>query len=230
MNETSGCNAQECLISVTSGSVQLAANLRIPDNARGIVLFANGSDSNRDSSRNRFITQVLCQARLATLLIDLLTPKEETIDRQLRHLRFDIGLLTERISSAIEWLGENSTTQNLRIGFLGSSTGSAAALMAAAEKPQALGAIVSRSGRPDLAGSALSRVKAPTLLIVGGNDIPLEGRNQEALRHLHAEKQLEIIPDATNLFEDLGALEDVARLASQWFVRYLTPAHQAALP
>jgi putative phosphoribosyl transferase len=102
--------------------------------------------------------------------------------------------------------------------------------LAAAEQPQALGAIVSRSGRPDLAGSALSRVKAPTLLLVGGNDIPLEGRNQEALRHLHAEKQLEIIPDATNLFEDLGALEDVARLASQWFVRYLTPAHQAALP
>jgi putative phosphoribosyl transferase len=123
MNETSGCNAQECLISVTSGSVQLAANLRIPDKARGIVLFANGSDSNRDSSRNRFITQVLCQARLGTLLIDLLTPKEETIDRQLRHLRFDIGLLTERITSAIEWLGENSTTQNLRIGCGRTATG-----------------------------------------------------------------------------------------------------------
>ena len=230
MNETSGCDAQEYLVWVTAGSVKLAGNLRVPENARGVVLFANGSDSARNSSRNRFVTQVLYQARLATLLIDLVTPKEEAIDRQLRHLHFDIGLFAERIASASDWVTQNSTTQNLSIGFLGTSTGSAAALMVAADQPKAISAIVSRSGRPDLAGSALSRVKTPTLLIVGGNELTVMGTNQEALKHLHGEKQLEIIPEASHLLEELGALEDVAQLASQWFTRHLTPAHQAALP
>jgi dienelactone hydrolase len=230
MNRTSTCNAQECLVSVTAGSIRLAGNLRVPKKARGVVLFANSNGSNRDSSRNRYVTQVLCQAGLATLLIDLLTPQEVAADRQLRHLRFDIGLLSERIVSAINWLLENPTTQHLGIGFLGSSTGSAAALVAAAEHPEGIRAIVSRGGRPELAGSALSRVKAPTLLIVGGNDIPVLRRNQDAIQHLHTEKQLEIIPEATHLFEELGALEEVARLASQWFEQYLTPAHQPALP
>jgi len=230
MNGTSQCNAQECPVSVTAGSVSLAGNLRVPENVRGVILFANGSGGSRDSSRNRYLTQVLCQAGLATLLIDLLTPQEEAIDRQLRHLRFDIGLLAERILSTINWLNQNPTTRNLGIGFLGASTESAAALVAATEQPEMMSAIVSSGGCPDLAGSALSRVKAPTLLIVGGNDIPVMGRNQEALRHLHTEKQLEIIPAATHLLEELGALEEVARLASQWFDRYLTAAHQPALP
>ncbi len=230
MNRTSTCNAQECLVSVTAGSIRLAGNLRVPKKARGVVLCANGNGSNRNSSRNRYITQVLCQAGLATLLIDLLTPQEVASDRQLRHLRFDIGLLSERIVSASNWLLENPKTQHLGLGFLGSSTGVAAALMAAAEHPEGIRAIVSRGGRPELAGSALSRLKAPTLLIVGGNDIPDLKRNQDAIRHLHTEKQLEVIPDATHLFEELGALEEVARLASQWFEQYLTPAHQPALP
>jgi putative phosphoribosyl transferase len=229
MNRTSTCNAQECLVSVPAGSVCLTGNLRVPDKARGVVLFANGS-SNRHSSRNRYMTQVLCQAGLATLWIDLLTPQEEAIDRQLRQLHFDIGLLAERVASVSHWLTQNPMTYNLGIGFLGTSTRSAAAVMAAAQYPEAIRAIVSSGGYPHFAGSALSRVKAPTLLIVGENDIPVQEMNQEALKHLHTEKQLEIIPGATHLFEELGALEKVTQLASEWFEQHLTPAHQPILP
>ena len=226
MKRTLEWNNQECGISVTTGSVTLKGNLGVPEGAKGVVLFAHGSGSSRHSPRNRYVAQVLRQRQLATLLIDLLTQSEEAIDRRTRHLRFDIGLLAPRLIDATEWLNQHPATRNLKVGYFGASTGSAAALVAAAERPDAVSAIVSRGGRPDLAGSALSRVKAPTLLIVGGNDIPVIGMNQEALAQLRTEKQLEIIPGATHLFEEPGALEKVAELASQWFNRYLTTADE----
>lgn len=230
MNRTSTCNAQECLVSVPTGSVCLTGNLRVPDKARGVVLFANGNGSHRYRSCDRYMTQVLCQAGLATLWIELLTPQEEAIDRQLRQLHYDIGLLAERVASASHWLTQHPITYNLGIGFLGTNTRIAAALMAAAQYPELIRAIVSSGGDPYLAGSALSRIKAPTLLIVGEHDIPVLEMNQEALKHLHTEKQLEIIPGATHLFEEFGALENVTQLASQWFGQHLTPAHQPVLP
>ena len=226
MNRTLEWNNQECGISVTAGSVTLKGNLGVPEGAKGVVLFAHGSGSSRHSPRNRYVAQVLRQRQLATLLIDLLTQSEEAIDRRTRHLRFDIGLLAPRLIDATAWLTQHPATRNLKVGYFGASTGSAAALVAAAERPDAVSAIVSRGGRPDLAGSALSRVRAPTLLIVGGNDIPVIGMNQEALAQLRTEKQLEIIPGATHLFEEPGALEKVAELASQWFNRYLTTADE----
>lgn len=226
MKRTLEWNNQECGISVTAGSVTLKGNLGVPEGAKGVVVFAHGSGSSRHSPRNRYVAQVLRQRQLATLLIDLLTQSEEAIDRRTRHLRFDIGLLAPRLIDATEWLNQHPATRNLKVGYFGASTGSAAALVAAAERPNAVSAIVSRGGRPDLAGSALSRVRAPTLLIVGGNDIPVIGMNREALAQLRTEKQLEIIPGATHLFEEPGGLEKVAELASQWFNRYLTTADE----
>ncbi len=201
----------------------LDGNLGVSADARGVVLFAHGSGSGRHSPRNRYVAQVLRKAGLATLLIDLLTAEEEEVDLRTRHLRFDIGLLAERLVGATEWLERNPDTQNLRVGYFGASTGAAAALVAAAEHPEPIGAIVSRGGRPDLAGPALPRVTAPTLLIVGGNDFPVIGMNQEAMEQLRTEKRLEIVPGATHLFEEPGALEEVARLAADWFVRHLDP-------
>jgi dienelactone hydrolase len=166
---------------------------------------------------------VLRQAGLATLLLDLLTREEEVVDRRTGHLRFDIGLLAERLSFAADWLSKNPHTQDLRIGYFGASTGAGAALVAAAERPSRVGAVVSRGGRPDLAGDALSRVQAPTLLVVGGKDVPVIAMNEEALGMLRAEKRLEIVPGATHLFEEPGALEEVSRLAAGWFVRHLAP-------
>jgi len=160
---------------------------------------------------------------LATLLIDLLTAAEEKVDLQTRHLRFDIGLLAERLGGATEWFAWNPDTRNLRVGYFGASTGAGAALVAATEHPESVSAIVSRGGRPDLAGAALPRVAAPTLLIVGGNDFPVIDMNQEALEQMRTEKRLEIVPGATHLFEEPGALEQVARLAADWFVRHLDP-------
>lgn len=158
------------------------------------------------------------------MLIDLLTAEEEEVDLRTGHLRFDIGLLAGRLVGATDWLSQNPDTQDLRVGYFGASTGAGAALVAAAARPAEVGAVVSRGGRPDLAGSvALSRVRAPTLLIVGGNDVPVIGMNEEALRRLRVEKRLEIVPGATHLFEEIGALEKVARLAADWFVRYLVP-------
>lgn len=223
MERTTASNIQENLVSVTADSVQLQGNLALPVNAQAVVLFAHGSGSSRFSPRNRYVAGVLQQARLATLLIDLLTPEEEAIDLRTRHLRFDIGLLAGRLVGATDWLMQNPATQHLQIGYFGASTGSAAALLAATERPNAVGAIVSRGGRPDLAGSALSRVQAPTLLIVGGHDFPVIGMNRNALAQLRTEKQLEIVPGATHLFEEPGTLEAVARLASEWFGRYLIP-------
>jgi len=168
------------------------------------------------------VARVLREGGLATLLIDLLTSEEEKIDRRTRHLRFDINLLAGRLVGATDWLSQHPDTRDLHIGHFGSSTGAAAALMAATERPDVVESIVSRGGRPDLAGPVLSQVEAPTLLIVGGNDIPVIELNQQALAQLRIEKKLEIVPGATHLFEEPGALEQVAQLARQWFQRYLT--------
>jgi putative phosphoribosyl transferase len=211
----------EQLVQVPAGAVTLDGNLGVPAGARGIVLFAHGSGSSRHSPRNRYVAGVLREAGLATLLMDLLTADEEAIDLQTQRLRFAISLLADRLIGATDWLAQNPDTRDLTIGYFGASTGAAAALVAAAERPDAVGAIVSRGGRPDLAGAALARVRAPTLLIVGGHDIPVIGMNQEAMAQLHVETKLEIVPGATHLFEEPGALEEVARLAREWFERYL---------
>jgi putative phosphoribosyl transferase len=183
------------------------------------VLFAHGSGSGRHSPRNRYVAEELQQAGLGTLLIDLLTPEEEEIDLRTRHLRFDIRMLAERLVGGTDWLAQNPDTQSLRVGYFGASTGAGAALVAAAERPNVVGAVVSRGGRPDLAREDLPRVVAPTLLIVGGEDHPVIGMNREAMGQLRAEKELKIVPGATHLFEEPGALEDVARLAAGWFPR-----------
>ncbi len=201
----------------------LQGDLVVPAGAAGVVLFAHGSGSSRQSPRNRYVARALQHAGLATLLIDLLTLEEEAVDLQTAELRFDIDLLAERLQAAAEWLVTTPLTKNLRIGFFGASTGAAAALVAASRRPDVVGAIVSRGGRPDLAGSALLRVRAPTLLIVGGEDTPVIALNRQALASLRGTKRLDIVPRATHLFEEPGALERVADLANQWFLRYLTP-------
>jgi dienelactone hydrolase len=212
----------EQLVQVPAGAGTLDGNLGVPAGARGIVLFAHGSGSSRHSPRNRYVAGVLREAGFATLLMDLLTADEEAIDLQTQRLRFDISLLADRLVGATDWLAHNPDTRDLMIGYFGASTGAAAALVAAAQRPDAVGAIVSRGGRPDLGGAALARVRAPTLLIVGGNDIPVIGMNQEAMAQLHVETKLEIVPGATHLFEEPGALEEVARLAREWFELYLS--------
>jgi len=208
-------------ILVPTQAANLEGILTIPSHAQGIVVFAHGSGSSRHSPRNRYVAEVLHQAGLATLLIDLLTLAEDAIDQRTRHLRFDIALLASRLVGATDWLTQNPDTQTLRIGYFGASTGAGAALVAATERPAVVGAIVSRGGRPDLAGSVVSKVAAPTLLIVGGYDYPVIAMNEDALAQLRVEKQLEIVPRATHLFEEPGALKIVAQLASQWFQRYL---------
>jgi putative phosphoribosyl transferase len=219
---------EERLVRVAAGPVTLEGNLSLPERARGIVLFAHGSGSSRHSPRNRYVARVLNEAKLATLLVDLLTPDEEAVDLRTAHLRFDIGLLAGRLVGVTDWLTQYPDTRELRIGYFGASTGAAAALVAAAQHPDAVGAIVSRGGRPDLAGPALARVRAPTLLIVGGNDFEVVELNRRALAPLRCEKQLEIVPGATHLFEEPGALEEVARLAREWFERYLTPTEASS--
>jgi dienelactone hydrolase len=214
-------------VRVRAGTAMLEGDLRLPRGARGVVLFAHGSGSSRHSPRNRYVAALLNEARLATLLLDLLTPAEEAIDARTAQLRFDIGLLDARLIGATDWLTEQPETRQLRIGYFGASTGAAAALVAAAERPGVVGAVVSRGGRPDLAGPALARVRAPTLLIVGGQDQVVIELNRQALAELRSEKQLVIIPGATHLFEEPGALEQVARLAREWFERYLVQAQAA---
>ena len=215
-------NNSEHLVSVAAGTVTLSGNLVIPPGAQGIVLFAHGSGSSRHSPRNRYVAQVLNDAGLATLLFDLLTLQEDRIDQQSRNLRFDIGLLASRLHGATNWIAQYPPTRLLNIGYFGASTGSAAALIAAAALPDAISAIVSRGGRPDLAGTALTRIQSPTLLIVGGNDPIVIDLNQDAFERIPAKKQLEIIPNATHLFSEPGTLDQVAQLASQWFQKYLT--------
>jgi putative phosphoribosyl transferase len=213
------------LVEIPFQSVTLLGDLAVPENASGIVLFAHGSGSGRFSSRNRFVAEVLQQAGLATLLMDLLTVEEERLDERTGHLRFDIPLLATRLTAAIDWLPRE---QDHPIGLFGASTGAAAALLAAAERPEAVHAIVSRGGRPDLAQSVLHRLKIPTLLIVGGQDGPVIPLNRQALAGLAAEdKTLEIVPGATHLFEEPGALEVVARLSADWFLKHLSPVAAA---
>jgi len=203
------------------GSVGLSGDLVIPSSAEAIVLFAHGSGSSRRSSRNRAVATALHDAGLGTLLFDLLSDEEEAVDARTAELRFDIPLLAERLLGATRWVEGADNLRDLRVGYFGASTGAAAALVAAADSPR-VGAIVSRGGRPDLARSALARVSCPTLLIVGGEDVPVIAMNEEALEQLRCEKRLDIVPGATHLFEEPGALERVSELASEWFVDNLT--------
>lgn len=202
-------------------NLTLEGDLRIPEPSVGLILFAHGSGSSRHSLRNQFVARVLQEAGFATLLIDLLTPEEEEQDRSTGRIRFNIELLSERVVGASHWLRHNPETQQLKMGYFGASTGAAAALVAAATQPTAVRAVVSRGGRPDLAGSALSRVQAATLLLVGSKDTLVVELNRRAFSLLRGEKRLELISGATHLFEETGALEQVALLATQWFQRYL---------
>jgi putative phosphoribosyl transferase len=196
----------------------------IPPGANGVVVFAHGSGSSRHSPRNQFVARIIRESSNGTLLFDLLTPEEETEDNLTRRLRFDTGLLAGRLVQVTRWLVAQPAPRNLGIGYFGSSTGGGAALVAAAEIGQRINAVVSRGGRPDLAGAALPRVKSPTLLIVGGYDYAVVQLNQEAFAELRCEKELKIVPGATHLFEEPGALEVVARLAADWFRRHLPSA------
>jgi putative phosphoribosyl transferase len=208
-------------VRVPAGIVTLPGTLGVPDSGQGVVLFAHGSGSSRLSPRNRYVARVLQDAGLATLLIDLLSPDEEQADLVTGRLRFDIGLLAARLVNAIDWLAAETATRTRRVGLFGASTGGGAALVAATERPDSVGAVVSRGGRPDLADDALPRVIAPTLLIVGGDDDVVIDLNRRALARMRAEVRLEIVPGATHLFEEPGALEQVAELARQWFRQHL---------
>lgn len=215
--------AQEDTVEVLCGDVALSGDLKIPGETGAIILFAHGSGSSRHSPRNRLVAQMLNRAGLATLLFDLLTADEEQIDRVRASLRFDIDLLAKRLTGATDWVANYAPTRTMKMGYFGASTGAAAALMAAAARPEKVSAVVSRGGRPDLAGVSLGWVKAPTLLIVGELDEPVIELNRHAFDRLHSEKRLEIVPGATHLFEEPGTLENVAHLAADWFRRYLLP-------
>jgi dienelactone hydrolase len=207
---------------IGADEARLGGTLAVPSHAAGVVVFAHGTGSSRFSPRNRFVAQALQHDGLGTLLMDLLTADEEAVDARTGHLRFDIGLLAERLVAAIDWLADDPETARLPVGAFGASTGAAAALVAAALRPERVRAVVSRGGRPDLAGEHLDVVRAPTLLIVGGADravIPLNEQARDRLR-ANAEVRLEIVPGATHLFEEAGALETVARLAAAWFLRH----------
>jgi pimeloyl-ACP methyl ester carboxylesterase len=224
MDGPRGWNGEERAVRVPAGAVMLDGDLRVPERARGIVLFAHGSGSSRLSPRNRYVARLLNEAKLATVLLDLLTPDEEAVDLRTAHLRFDVGLLAERLVAATDWLMERSETRHLPVGYFGASTGAGAALVAAADRPDVVRAVVSRGGRPDMAGPALARVQAPTLLIIGEADFLVLRLNQEAFAKLTCEKRLVVVPGATHLFEEPGALDQVAQLARDWFERYLTLA------
>jgi len=206
---------------IPSGQIMLEGELQVPVGASGVVLFAHGSGSSRHSPRNQFVARTIREVGVGTLLFDLLTQEEEAIDANTGHLRFDIGLLAERLVDATNWLKIKTDTSHLRVGYFGASTGGGAALVAAAEIGEKIGAVVSRGGRPDLAGDALPKVKSPTLLIVGGLDYPVIKLNEDAYRQLQCEKELKIVPGASHLFEEPGTLEEVARLAADWFQRKL---------
>ncbi len=211
----------EGLVRVRFDSVALDGNLLVPSSATGVVLFAHGSGSSRFSSRNRYVASMLREGNLGTLLIDLLTPREEARDNVTAELRFDIAMLADRLAGTVEWFRAQPELREKKIGLFGASTGGGAALVAAAAKPKLIHAVVSRGGRPDLAGAALPRVEAPTLLIVGGDDTQVITMNRQAYDQLRCERRLEIVPGATHLFEEPGTLERVAELARDWFTRHL---------
>jgi putative phosphoribosyl transferase len=224
MNRTASVSAPEVPVQVDTGEVTLEGDLGVPEGALGVVLFAHGSGSGRHSPRNRYVARSLQEAGLATLLVDLLTAEEEAVDAYTLHLRFDIGLLAERLIGATDWLASDGRTARLPVGYFGASTGGGAALVAAARRPYRVAAVVSRGGRPDLAGEALAEARAPTLLIVGGDDEAVIRMNEDALARLAAPvKELVIVPGASHLFEERGKLEHVARLAAEWFLRHLGP-------
>jgi dienelactone hydrolase len=214
----------EMLVRIPVGKTSIEGNLAVPPSAVGIVLFAHGSGSGRFSPRNQYVARVLNMAGIATLLVDLLTREEEEIDMSTREFRFDVDLLAQRLMSATEWLKKNPTTKNLSIGYVGASTGAAAALIAAAKHPESVQVVVSRGGRPDLALEYIPRVKSPVLFIVGGRDTVVIDLNKEAMKHLLAEKRLEIIPGASHLFEEPGKLEEVAKLVTDWFSKHFRNA------
>ena len=211
----------ERTIRLTHDHTELEGTLGVPENPRGVVLFAHGSGSSRFSSRNRYVARALRDAGLATVLLDLLSPREEQIDKVTAEFRFDIPRLADRLVAAIDWLATQHDVSELDVGLFGASTGGGAALVAAAERPHRVGAVVSRGGRPDLAGEALSRVSAPTLLIVGGFDEPVIDLNEKARAQMRGEVRIEIVPRTTHLFEEPGALERVAELARDWFLNRL---------
>jgi dienelactone hydrolase len=211
-------------VRVPIGEQWLHGDLGIPAEPQGLVLFAHGSGSSRHSPRNQFVARTLERCGLATLLIDLLTPEEEGIDIRTAEFRFDLEMLADRLVAIVEWLKRRAGTSSLAIGVFGASTGGGAALMAAATRPRDITAVVSRGGRPDLAGRSLAQVTAPTLLIVGGRDEPVIQMNRDAMKQMRGEVSLEIVPGATHLFEEPGMLEQVAALAGDWFIRYLKPA------
>ena len=208
-------------VSIQAGAVTLEGTMGVPARAQGIILFAHGSGSSRFSPRNRFVARVFRDAGLGTLLLDLLSRSEEDVDEVTRHYRFDIAMLADRLVAAIDWLQREPETSELPVGLFGASTGGGAALVAAAKKPDRVNAVVSRGGRPDLAGDALPRVEAPTRLIVGGRDDVVISLNEQARGAMTGEVRLEIIPGATHLFEERGALEQVASLARDWFLSHL---------
>lgn len=206
--------------------VRLAAELHIPTNVQGVVLFAHGSGSSRHSPRNQFVARELQKAGLATLLLDLLTAQEEALDARTGHLRFDIDLLARRLLYAVNWVAQYRELHQVKLGCFGASTGAAAALIAGSKAPS-VAAVVSRGGRPDLAGDALAKVQAPVLLIVGGNDREVLDLNRKAMAKLRGETHLEVVSGATHLFEEPGAIEQVAHWAQAWFVRWLIPGPPA---
>jgi putative phosphoribosyl transferase len=215
--------AESVTLQIPAGEIMLAGDLEIPENARGLVLFAHGSGSSRRSPRNQAVAEVLRDAGMATLLFDLLTSQEEAEDAYTGHLRFDIGLLSRRLAIVTEEIADDPRSRNLGIGYFGASTGGAAALRAAAAFGSSIGAVVSRGGRPDLAGQALMHVKAATLLIVGERDEEVLRLNESAYAQLQCEKSLAIVPHATHLFQEPGTLDEVARLAATWFRKHLKP-------
>jgi pimeloyl-ACP methyl ester carboxylesterase len=216
-------------IRVTVAGVELDGELALPAKAPGLVLFAHGSGSSRHSPRNQFVAGVLRQAGLGTLLFDLLTVQEEQAETPTRHLRFNIGLLAERLATVTRWALDQATTRDIPVGFFGASTGAAAALVAAARLGESVGAVVSRGGRPDLAGDALEQVRAPTLLIVGGEDRAVLPLNERAYERLNCEKALRIVPGASHLFEEPGTLEIVARMAAEWFSEHFAVGHSRSI-
>jgi pimeloyl-ACP methyl ester carboxylesterase len=218
----------ERAVRIDTAGVALEGDLVIPEGALALVVFAHGSGSSRFSPRNRYVARLLNKRRLATLLVDLLTPAEEEQDALSGRLRFDINLLADRLVGATDWASREPATQRLPLGYFGASTGAAAALVAAALRADRVGAVVSRGGRPDLADVALRDVRAPTLLIVGGNDPEVLELNRMALKLMSCVRQLAIVPGASHLFEEPGALDEVARLARDWFLRHLAHAAQPA--
>jgi putative phosphoribosyl transferase len=217
---TKAITEEKTSVKIPADGVTINGNMAVPHDAKGIVLFAHGSGSSRFSPRNTRVAKEINEAGMGTLLIDLLTSEEEEIDEATGQFRFDIDLLSKRLIAATQWLKKNLATKNLAVGYFGASTGAAAALIAAAKLPDGIKSVVSRGGRPDLASEHLGKVAAPTLFIVGGRDTEVIELNRQAMARIRSEKKLEIVPGATHLFEESGALEEVARLAIDWFSKY----------